>query len=373
MKKIYNVAAILAMCLFTGCSARKVQEEAAVEIQEITTTVKDSEEKDSGQLYTLTQQESKIEEAAESREISTELPQKNGSADFLESGSSEIAESQNKKESHKPVSNDTQQESNDSSKASTSTENNTLAEQAPLKKDTNITAENNNVEKKQNSPVQNEMESIEQPVITEEQPNPNTEQPVQNDPQSQPVENANQTNNIVVPDNVVHEDNIVLGDGGMWVNGVWVPWGDAGSSGNTEQASETNTQIPQEDVWSYDVYLVPELLTYINNKRVENGVYELIWDSGMEEMVKVRARELADDFSHNSPSGSKATSECITGNGPDVGTIFDCYANSSTHNYTLNVEDDYFNLYCASANCVVYKNGNFYTCYNVVALRHMDF
>ena len=150
MKKIYNVAAILAMCLFTGCSARKVQEEAAVEIQEITTTVKDSEEKDSGQLYTLTQQESKIEEAAESREISTELPQKNGSADFLESGSSEIAESQNKKESHKPVSNDTQQESNDSSKASTSTENNTLAEQAPLKKDTNITAENNNVDKNQN-------------------------------------------------------------------------------------------------------------------------------------------------------------------------------------------------------------------------------
>lgn len=200
------------------------------------------------------------------------------------------------------------------------------------------------------------------PVITPEPvPQPGAQAPAQ--------ENNNTNTGSSSNNSSESGPTFVLADDGYWKDGVFHPFNNGGSSSgssSSEPVSQPETQVPVEEVYTYDIYLVSDLLTLVNNQRTANGVAAFTWNSSREEDAKVRARELVDSFTHSSPSGITSGGECITQNGPSAQTIYNAYSGSEMHFTSLTVME--INTTFVSANCDVYVNGEYRTTYNVILM-----
>lgn len=164
--------------------------------------------------------------------------------------------------------------------------------------------------------------------------------------------------------NGVQDANIVLAEDGVWIDGVFYPYNP--EKGTTTPTPSKPEEEPTEKVTTYEVTLLPELLTLVNNKRAENGVSAYVWNTAREEDAKARAQELVEKFAHRSPGGYGSATECITMYGPDVNEIFDAYSRSEMHNSALNIETKGY--YFVSANCTEYVNGKVNRNFNVVMI-----
>ena len=134
--------------------------------------------------------------------------------------------------------------------------------------------------------------------------------------------------------------------------------------GNSQEAEP---QQPQAEEHTYNIYLNTDLLSSVNSVRSSNGVPEYSWRGDKEEDAKTRAREIVDNFSHSSPSGISAYSECITWTGAaDSGTILGSYSSSPIHYGTITQSATLTGF--VSANCDEYINGVYVKTYNVILM-----
>jgi len=121
------------------------------------------------------------------------------------------------------------------------------------------------------------------------------------------------------------------------------------------------------ETYTYEVVIDTAMLELVNARRTSLGYGVLTWDSSMDEVAKIRARQLADDFRH---TYEYPYSEVITCSGRYMSTS-DChtnYVNSSGHDNELH-KSSY--AYLSSATC--YKKdsaGNVVATYNIALIRH---
>ncbi|MCC8139768.1 MAG: CAP domain-containing protein [Lachnospiraceae bacterium] len=101
------------------------------------------------------------------------------------------------------------------------------------------------------------------------------------------------------------------------------------------------------------VELSRDFVDYLNGKRSEAGLSELIWDSSMEETALERAQELVTDLSH---SGMRnCTGEIIqSSTSSSVAVWYDAFYNSATHRSAM------LSQYNGRAAAAVCRAGNMY-------------
>ena len=123
--------------------------------------------------------------------------------------------------------------------------------------------------------------------------------------------------------------------------------GGESSSGGGEEISGPTLATQKSTSLSTD------FVNYMNQKRVEAGLSELSWSDSMGNTALERAEEITSDFSHSGVRNCNAENIAQM-NTPDVGSWYDAFYNSSTHQ--LNMMDATYK----SAAAAVCQTGNSY-------------
>lgn len=133
------------------------------------------------------------------------------------------------------------------------------------------------------------------------------------------------------------------------------------SGGNYTQPAtpSEDTSSPQNGAWA-SAQLLTDILSLVNNARVEAGVPEVVWDNGLDADARRRAEEVSVNFNHDGrPSGCaeniSGSSEC------SANKFFELWWNSEGHRNNM-LKDSKTTISVA-----VYYDGHMY--YAVMLLK----
>lgn len=133
----------------------------------------------------------------------------------------------------------------------------------------------------------------------------------------------------------------------------------------TEQTGVTSER-------TYEVYLEPTMMDYVNSHRTANGVPEVTWNSDYDQIALDRIKSMAEkgELSHAGNPGDVETLTYVFGyTTADTYTFYSNYIDSPAHNKALLKKvDDALGYSMVSATCKVSGGGGVTAYYNVIII-----
>lgn len=123
-------------------------------------------------------------------------------------------------------------------------------------------------------------------------------------------------------------------------------------------SSEKTANADVHDVDTYEYAL--EVIRLVNEKRESVGLSALKIDSDLMSHAKIRAEELASNYSHTRPNGTVEKSECIVGLRQSPATAFQAWMNSEPHRTAILNENGKFNYKYVGSGCYETADGGLY-------------